>query len=181
MAVVLVPEIALTPQTGGRLIGRFPNHRVAVLHSGLTAAQRHQQWRLAADGTADIVLGARSAVFSPVPDGRLGLIVVDEEHDGSYKQDQAPRYHGRDVAVRRAQLAGCTVLLGSATPSVESWFNATVRHSYTLHRLDQRVPGLSVPRVIVVDFVADLSSLVLDESSRLIMVGVQRIRINSFV
>ncbi len=155
VALVLVPEIALTPQTGGRLIGRFPQHRVAVLHSGLTAAQRHQQWRLVADGTADIVLGARSAVFSPVPDGRLGLIVVDEEHDGSYKQDQAPRYHGRDVAVRRAQLAGCVVLLGSATPSVESWFNATVRQSYQLHRLDQRVPGLRVPRVIVVDFAAE--------------------------
>ncbi len=155
VAVVLVPEIALTPQTGGRLIGRFPQHRVAVLHSGLTAAQRHQQWMLAADGTADIVLGARSAIFSPVPDGRLGLIVVDEEHDGSYKQDQAPRYHGRDVAVRRAQLAGCPVVLGSATPSVESWFNTTVRNSYRMHRLDQRVPGLRVPRIMVVDFAAE--------------------------
>ena len=76
--LVLVPEIALTPQTGGRLIGRLPGHRVAVHHSGLTAAQRHQQWTLAADGTADVVLGARSAVFAPVPDGRLGLIVVHE-------------------------------------------------------------------------------------------------------
>ena len=155
VAIVLVPEIALTPQTGGRLIGRFPRHRVAVQHSGLTAAQRHQQWAMVADGTADIVLGARSAIFAPVPDGRLGLIVVDEEHDGSYKQDQAPRYHGRDVAVRRAQLAGCPVVLGSATPSIESWFNATVRRSYRLHRLPERVPGLRVPRVIVVDFAAE--------------------------
>ena len=155
VALVLVPEIALTPQTGGRLIGRFPRHRVAIQHSGLTAAQRHQQWAMVADGTADIVLGARSAVFAPVPDGRLGLIVVDEEHDGSYKQDQAPRYHGRDVAVRRAQLASCPVLLGSATPSIESWFNATVRRSYRLHRLPERAPGLRVPHVIVVDFAAE--------------------------
>ncbi len=155
VAIVLVPEIALTPQTGGRLIGRFPDHRVAVLHSGLTAAQRHQQWALVADGTADVILGARSAVFAPVPGDRLGLIIVDEEHDGSYKQDQAPRYHGRDVAVRRAQLAGCPVVLGSATPSIESWFNATVRGSYRLHRLPDRVPGLRKPSVKIVDFVAE--------------------------
>ncbi|MHC4948965.1 MAG: replication restart helicase PriA [Planctomycetota bacterium] len=153
VAVLLVPEIALTPQTGGRLIGRFPGRRVAVLHSGLTAAQRHQQWLLAARGDADIVLGARSAVFAPVPDGRLGLVVVDEEHDGSYKQDQAPRYHGRDVAVRRGQIAGCPVLLGSATPSLESWSNATTGR-YHLHRLERRVPGLRLPDVRIVDLAA---------------------------
>jgi primosomal protein N' (replication factor Y) len=152
-ALMLVPEISLTPQTGGRLIGRFPNHRVAVLHSGLTAAQRHQQWSLASRGEAPIVLGARSAVFAPIPDDSLGLIIVDEEHDGSYKQDQAPRYHGRDIAVRRAQLAGCTVLLGSATPSLESWFNATERKTYRLHRLAQRVPGMRLPQVKIVDFI----------------------------
>ncbi|MHC4428328.1 MAG: replication restart helicase PriA [Planctomycetota bacterium] len=155
VAILLVPEIALTPQTGGRLIGRFGDRRVAILHSGLTAAQRHQQWRLAADGTADIVLGARSAIFAPVPEGRLGLVVVDEEHDGSYKQDQVPRYQGRDVAVRRAQLARCPVVLGSATPSLESWHNARVKGVYTLHRLTQRVPGLQLPRVAIVDFAAE--------------------------
>ena len=153
VALILVPEISLTPQTGGRLIGRFPRRRVAVLHSGLTAAQRHQQWAMVADGTADIVLGARSAVFAPIPDGRLGLVVVDEEHDASYKQDQTPRYHGRDVAIRRAQLAGCPVLLGSATPSLESWYNATRRGSFTLHRLAERVPGMRLPSVRVVDFI----------------------------
>ncbi|MHC4318289.1 MAG: replication restart helicase PriA [Planctomycetota bacterium] len=153
--LVLVPEIALTPQTGGRLIGRLPDHRVAVHHSGLTAAQRHQQWALAADGTARVVLGARSAVFAPVPDGRLGLIIVDEEHDGSYKQDQVPRYHGRDVAVRRGQIANCPVVLGSATPSLESWHNATVRGTYHLHRLAERVPGLQVPAVKLVDLVEE--------------------------
>jgi primosomal protein N' (replication factor Y) len=155
VALLLVPEISLTPQTGGRLIGRFPDRRVAVLHSGLTAAQRHQQWALSADGTADIVIGARSAVFAPVPDERLGIIVVDEEHDASYNQDQSPRYQGRDVAVRRGQLAGCPVLLGSATPSMESWHNAAVRSSYQLHRLPERVPGSRLPRVHIVDFVKE--------------------------
>jgi primosomal protein N' (replication factor Y) len=100
------------------------------------------------------VLGARSAVFAPIPDGQLGLIIVDEEHDGSYKQDQAPRYQGRDVAIRRAQLAGCPIILGSATPSLESWHNATQRDGgrYALHRLRQRAPGLRLPKVQVVDF-----------------------------
>jgi primosomal protein N' (replication factor Y) len=152
VAMVLVPEIALTPQTGGRLLGRFPDQRVAVLHSGLTAAQRHQQWALVADGTARIVLGARSAVFAPVPDDSLGLIVVDEEHDGSYKQDQTPRYHGRDVAIRRGQLAGCPVVLGSATPSMESWHNAQAGRRSTLHVLSHRAPGLRLPKVRIVDF-----------------------------
>jgi primosomal protein N' (replication factor Y) len=87
-----------------------------------------------------------------VPDGRLGLVVVDEEHDSSYKQDQMPRYHGRDVAIRRAQLAGCPVLLGSATPSLESWFNATERKASALHVLRERAPGLRLPKVEVVDF-----------------------------
>jgi primosomal protein N' (replication factor Y) (superfamily II helicase) len=170
VALLLVPEISLTPQTGGRLIGRFPRHRVAVLHSGLTSAQRHQQWAMIAEDRAAIVLGARSAVFAPIPDGKLGLIIVDEEHDGSYKQDQSPRYHGRDVAIRRAQLARCPVLLGSATPSMESWHNATGnrnpgppsrdsglaepghRPKYVLHRLRERVPGASLPSVQIVDF-----------------------------
>ncbi|MCZ6811626.1 MAG: primosomal protein N' [Planctomycetota bacterium] len=155
IALMLVPEIALTPQTGGRLIGRFPNHRVAVLHSGLAAAQRHQQWALVANGTVDIVLGARSAVFAPIGDGRLGIVIVDEEHDSSYKQDQLPRYHGRDVAIRRAQLAGCPVLLGSATPSLESWHNAAADGSYMLHRLNERVPGMCQPKVQIVDFVEE--------------------------
>ena len=151
-ALVLVPEIALTPQTGGRLLARFPQERVAILHSGLTAAQRNQQWALVAEGKVRLVMGARSAVFAPVPDGALGLVVVDEEHDGSYKQDQMPRYHGRDVAIRRAQLAQCPVVLGSATPSLESWFNATERKSSALHVLRERAPGLRLPHVEVVDF-----------------------------
>lgn len=152
VALVLVPEISLTPQTGGRLIGRFPDARVAVLHSGLTQAQRHQQWTLAAQGKAQIVIGARSAVFAPIPDDTLGLIVIDEEHDNSYKQDQMPRYHGRDVAIRRAQLANCPIVLGSATPALETWHNATIRRAFSLHRLDERIPGMNTPSVTVVDF-----------------------------
>ncbi len=114
-AIVLVPEIALTPQTAQRFTRRFPN--VAVLHSGLSATERHNQWRKIAAGQANIVIGARSAVFAPVP--ALGLIVIDEEHESSYKQETAPRYHARDVAIKRAQMEGVPVILGSATPSLE--------------------------------------------------------------
>lgn len=151
--IVLVPEIALTPQTVGRFIARF-GETVAVLHSGLTAAQRNAQWGRIRAGGARIVVGARSAVFAPLP--RVGLVVVDEEHEGSYKQDQLPRYHARDVAVRRAQLAGCPVLLGSATPSLESFAHATDPQGggqarYALHRLPDRVPGARLPEVEIVD------------------------------
>ena len=166
-ALVLVPEIALTPQTTARFLARFERVPAAVLHSGLTAAQRHQEWRKAADGTARIVLGARSALFAPVPDGRLGLIVVDEEHDPSYKQDQAPRYHGRDAALRRGQLADCPVILGSATPSLESWRNARAGGRHQLHRLPRRAPGLRLPTVEIVDF-AEERRQALDNGIRLI-------------
>ncbi|HAW95392.1 MAG TPA: primosomal protein N' [Phycisphaerales bacterium] len=151
-ALMLVPEIALTPQTASRLFNRFPEAKIALLHSGLTQAQRNQQWTMVAEGEAQIVLGARSAIFAPVPDGDIGIVIVDEEHDGSYKQDQAPRYHGRDVAIRRAQLAGCPILLGSATPSLETWHNTVDLKRNTLHRLPERAPGLSLPNVQIVDF-----------------------------
>jgi primosomal protein N' (replication factor Y) len=116
-ALVLVPEIALTPQTVLRFKARFK--RVAVLHSGLTATDRHRFWQQISDGGADVVVGARSAVFAPMPG--LGVIVVDEEHDSSYKQDQAPRYNARDVAIKRAQIEDVPVILGSATPSLETY------------------------------------------------------------
>jgi primosomal protein N' (replication factor Y) len=119
-AILLVPEIALTPQTVRRFTARF--RRVAILHSGLSATERHRFWQRIAEGRADVVVGARSAVFAPVP--KLGLIVVDEEHESSYKADTAPRYHGRDVAIKRAQLEGVAVILGSATPSLETYVRA---------------------------------------------------------
>ncbi|HEX4796551.1 MAG TPA: primosomal protein N' [Humisphaera sp.] len=116
-AIVLVPEIALTPQTVRRFTARFKS--VAILHSGLTATQRHRFWQQISLGHAQVVVGARSAVFAPMPD--LGVIVVDEEHESSYKQDTAPRYHGRDIAIKRAQLEDAPVILGSATPSLEMY------------------------------------------------------------
>lgn len=156
-AIVLVPEIALTPQTSARFLARFREAGVAVLHSGLTAAERNREWTLAAEGKVRIVVGARSAIFAPL--GALGLIVVDEEHDHSYKQDQLPRYHARDIAIVRARSAGCPVLLGSATPSLESWANATTpapdgSTKSTLWRLTQRATGGQLPRVQVVDLMA---------------------------
>lgn len=157
-AIVLVPEISLTPQTAGRFIGRFEDAGVAVLHSGLTASQRHQQWANVASGAARIVVGARSAVFAPFDgalNAKLGLIIVDEEHDSAYKQGELPRHHGRDVAIKRAQIEGCPVVLGSATPSLESWSNAQGGRS-TLHSLPERVGGASLPRVEVIDLVEEL-------------------------
>jgi primosomal protein N' (replication factor Y) (superfamily II helicase) len=144
-AIVLVPEIALTPQAAARFTNRFG--RVAVLHSGLSASARHAAWRSAAEGRARVVVGARSAIFAPIAD--LGVIIVDEEHDSSYKQDQLPRYHARDVAIRRGQLEACPVVLGSATPALESWRNAT-RGAFKLWSLPERVGGGSMPRVEIV-------------------------------
>ena len=145
-ALVLVPEIALTPQTISRFAARFA--RLAVMHHRLTDAQRSEQWRRIRAGEADVVIGARSAVFAPVPD--LGLIVVDEEHESSYKAGNEPRYHARDVAVKRAQLEKAAVVLGSATPSLESWRNAQ-EGRYTLLRLPVRVEGRPMPPVEIVD------------------------------
>ncbi len=145
-AVVLVPEIALTPQTVQRFRARFA--RVAVLHSALSDAERHGQWRRIRAGEADVVIGPRSAVFAPVP--RLGLLVIDEEHETSFKQQNSPRYHARDVGIVRAREAGAAVLLGSATPSLESWANAR-EGKYRLLRLPRRVGGGELPPVDVVD------------------------------
>ncbi|MCS7034676.1 MAG: primosomal protein N' [Phycisphaerae bacterium] len=164
-AIVLVPEIALTPQTVKRFTARFG--RVAVLHSGLGATARHRFWQQISQGAAEVVVGARSAVFAPTP--RLGLIVVDEEHESSYKQDTAPRYQARDVAIKRAQLLGIPVILGSATPSLETYRKVAVSPApggsetgcgpdakpatgpYFLLRLPHRVRGLSLPSVELVD------------------------------
>jgi len=134
-AIVLVPEIALTPQTVHRFAARFPG-RVAVLHSGLTPGQRYDEWRRVRAGEVDVVIGARSAIFAPMPD--LGLIVIDEEHEWSYKQDRSPCYHARDVALKLAELTGAVVILGSATPAVESYRRAE-RGRYRLLELPQRI------------------------------------------
>ncbi len=146
-AIVLVPEISLTPQTVERFVGRFGD-RVAVLHSHLSDGERHDEWHRIKDGKADIVVGARSAVFAPV--NNLGLIVVDEEHEHSYKQEDAPRYNARDVAVMRGHMCGCSVLLGSATPSLESWSNAT-KGKYSMARLPHRADHRKMPAMRIID------------------------------
>ncbi|MDD5559087.1 primosomal protein N' [Candidatus Methylomirabilis sp.] len=146
-ALVLVPEIALTPVTADRFRSRFGD-RIALLHSGLSPGERLDQWRRIKRGMADIVIGARSAVFAPL--SRLGLIVVDEEHDTSYKQDDDPRYHARDVAMARGQMLGIAVLLGSATPSFESIHRAK-EGAYRLFLLPERVHARALPSITLID------------------------------
>jgi primosomal protein N' (replication factor Y) len=166
-AIVLVPEISLTPQTverfksrfSGRNSGILPDRQagvspaessdmVAVLHSHLSEGERHDEWHKLHSGNARIVIGARSAVFAPLEN--LGLVVVDEEHETSYKQEEAPRYHARDVAIVRAKIEKCVVLLGTATPSLESYHNAE-RGKYVLSTLTQRVDQCQMPLIRIVD------------------------------
>lgn len=145
-AIVLVPEISLTPQTRQRFRARF--EQVAVLHSHQTPAERHWQWKRIAEGDVQVIVGARSAVFAPAP--RLGLIVIDEEHDSSFKQDKIPRYHARDVAQRRSEMLKIPLILGTATPSLESWTMAQEGRA-KLVALPQRVHARPLPDVILVD------------------------------
>lgn len=152
-AIVLVPEISLTPQTVERFRSRFDHAEgggagVAVLHSHLTDAERREEWMRLQRGEARIAIGARSAVFAPLCN--LGLIIVDEEHENTYKQEETPRYHARDVAVMRGRLEGCPVLLGSATPSVESYRNA-LSGKYHLLELPRRADGQIMPLIRMVD------------------------------
>jgi primosomal protein N' (replication factor Y) len=145
-ALVLVPEISLTPQTRQRFRSRFD--RVAVLHSRLSPSERHWHWQQIAKGDIQVVVGARSAVFAPTPN--LGLIVLDEEHDASFKQDTVPRYHARDVAIRRAELEQIPLILGSATPSLESFYEAK-QGRFRLLEMPRRVSNLPLPDVTIVD------------------------------
>ncbi len=146
-AIVMVPEISLTPQTVQRFASRFGD-KVAVLHSALSDGERYDEWHRVRSGEARVVVGPRSAVFAPVKN--LGLIVVDEEHEGSYKQEEMPRYNGRDVAVLRGHLEGARVVLGSATPSLESWVHAHTG-KYALATMSLRAGNASLPRVQIVD------------------------------
>ncbi len=145
-AIVLVPEISLTPQTRGRFERRFQS--VAVLHSQMTPAERHFQWQRIRSGEVQVVIGPRSAVFAPLP--RLGLIILDEEHDSSFKQDTQPRYHARKVAHARAMSLGVPLVLGSATPSLESWHATQTGHAEMVP-LPSRVNNLPMPDVQLVD------------------------------
>jgi primosomal protein N' (replication factor Y) len=149
-AILLVPEISLTPQTVERFKSRFAatRHEVAVLHSHLSEGERHDEWHRIRSGRARVVIGARSAVFAPVE--KLGILIVDEEHENTYKQEETPRYHGRDLAVLRGHMEKCAVLLGSATPSLESYHNA-VTGKYELIRLTLRVDDQRMPFFRIVD------------------------------
>ena len=151
-AIVLVPEISLTPQTVARFRGRFGGG-IAVLHSRLSAGERFDEWKRIRKGEAKVVVGARSAVFAPVEN--LGLIVIDEEHESSYSSEKTPRYSACDVAKKRCELTGAALLLGSATPSLESYFLAK-NGAYTMLRLPRRVNGRPMPPVTVVDMRKEL-------------------------
>jgi primosomal protein N' (replication factor Y) len=153
--IVLVPEISLTPQTIERFAARFPG-RVGVLHSKLSPGEQYDEWHRIKKGECDVVIGSRSALFAPQPD--LGLIIIDEEHEWTYKQDSSPHYHARDVAIKLAELIGAVVVLGSATPDVETYYKAK-NGRYRLLELPQRVtPGATMPQVEVVDMRDELKA-----------------------
>ncbi|HPY75224.1 MAG: primosomal protein N' [Planctomycetes bacterium] len=145
-AIVLVPEIALTPQTVSRFKQRFDH--IAVLHSELTSSQRAHQWQLINEGKIQVVIGPRSALFAPTH--KLGIIIVDEEHENTFKQQNSPRYHARDLAVKRGHQENAVVILGSATPSLESYYNA-LKYKYTLLQLSQRIQDKQMPTIRLVD------------------------------
>ena len=153
-AIMLVPEISLTPQMLGIFRARFGDE-VAVLHSGLNAAERYDEWKRLREGRARIALGARSAVFAPISD--LGVIIMDEEHDQSYNSDSNPRYNTREVALERSRLSGASLVLGSATPDMETYLRAT-EGEFTLLRLPERVSAHKLPDMEIVDMVAEFRS-----------------------
>lgn len=163
-AMMLVPEIALTPQMVERFKSRFGD-RVAVLHSGLNAGEKYDEWRKLKEGKADIVVGARSSVFAPL--SNLGMIILDEEHEGTYKQEEAPRYHARDIAIWRGKYHRCPVILGSATPSLESRARAQ-KGVYTLLKLTQRAKQQALPQIHLIDMRQEFGRMQGNFSSRLL-------------
>lgn len=179
--IMLVPEIALTPQTIERFRSRFDD-QIAVLHHRLSHGERYDEWHKIYQGKSKIVIGARSAIFSPVPN--LGLIIVDEEHESSYKNsEEMPCYHARDIAVMRAKMCDAVTILGSATPSIESYQNVRLG-KYTLSTLHQRADSASIPQVKIVDMkreyekakgLTSFSEILLDEIKKRVAVGEQTI------
>ena len=153
-AIVLVPEIALTPQITNRFLSRFQN-KVAVLHSGLSLGERYDEWRRIQSGEASVIIGARSAIFAPCDN--IGLIIIDEEQETSYKSETTPRYHAREIAKYRAMQTGATVVYASATPSIESFYKAT-QGEYALLTLDQRYNAQALPEVQIVDLAQELQA-----------------------
>jgi len=154
-SIVLVPEISLTPQTVDRFHSRFGDS-VAVIHSRLSEGLRFHEWKRIRSGEAKIVVGARSAIFSPMKD--LGIIIIDEEHETSYKQEEMPRYHARKVALMRAQIEGCPLVLGSATPSIES-YRAAEEKTFKLLKLTKRIDKMVLPKVTLVDMKKEMKEV----------------------
>lgn len=152
--IMLIPEIALTYQTVSRFYKRFGN-RVSVMHSKLSAGERYDQYTRARNGDIDVMIGPRSALFAPFQN--LGLIVIDEEHETSYRSETPPKYHAREVAIKRASMTGASVILGSATPSVESYYNA-LNGKYELFTLEERAGGAKLPEVQIVDLREELAA-----------------------
>lgn len=169
-ALMLVPEIALTPQMVRRVKGRFGD-RVAVLHSGLSAGEKYDEWRRIYHGKADVVVGARSAVFAPLKN--IGMIIMDEEHESSYKQDDAPRYHTRNVALWRAKYYHCPLVLGSATPSLESRSRA-MKGVYTLLTLPTRINNQALPQVKVIDMRLQMQENGQEDFSNELLAAIQK-------
>ncbi|MEG0324737.1 MAG: primosomal protein N', partial [Raoultibacter sp.] len=153
--IVLVPEISLTPQTVARFRGRFGD-TVAVMHSRMSQGERYDQWDLIRSGGARVVVGARSALFTPMPN--VGLIIIDEEHEGSYKQDSSPRYVSRDVAAWMVAQRNATLVLGSATPSIETLFCCEKREEWHRVVLSERANGMPMPEITVIDMAQEFGS-----------------------
>ncbi|KPU43980.1 primosomal protein N' [Oxobacter pfennigii] len=152
-AIMLVPEISLTPQTIERFKGRF--ERVAVMHSRLSAGERYDEWMRIKNNEVDVVVGARSAVFSPLKN--LGIIIIDEEHEYSYKSDKTPKYHAREVAYKRCQIENAMLVLGSATPSIETYYEA-LQGKYSLCKMDNRVDNRKMPQIHIADMREEITS-----------------------
>ncbi|MDX1764216.1 MAG: primosomal protein N' [bacterium] len=170
-AIIIVPEIALTPQLVRIFSGRL-GERIAVLHSGLSPGERVDQWHRIREGRLPVVIGARSAIFAPL--SNLGIIVVDEEHDGTYKQEETPRYHARDLAVVRGSMTEATVILGSATPSVESFYHAR-QGKYRLLSLEKRIHDRPLPEVRLIDMKREPANASLSsELNRAVKAGLAR-------
>lgn len=158
-ALLLVPEISLTPQTVDRFYSAF-GEKIAILHSHLSDRERLYEWKRIKNHECRIIIGARSAIFAPLED--IGLIVVDEEHEGSYKQDNSPRYNARDLAVIRSKINNCPLILGSATPSLESWNNA-ISGKYELNKLLKRPEGIFLPKVNIIDMKKQKNDILISE------------------
>lgn len=155
-SIVLVPEISLTPQMVERFLARFGNEKIAVLHSKLSNGERFDEWNKIENGEARIIIGARSAIFAPVKN--LGIIIIDEEHDMSYKSDKTPMYYAKDLAKYIASKNNCPLVLGSATPDISTYYNIQKDENSNLYVLKNRANNASLPTIDIVDLRQELAN-----------------------